>query len=118
VRDPVAGCDAALQQLKDAGHSLAILSNTNPAHLAELQPRCAFFESFDHAFFSYQIGIMKPDPAIYHHVLTATNTAPTDAWFFDDGQRNITAAAALGINAIRVDTVAAAPAFLGLAGGS
>lgn len=101
VRAPFPNCDPVLQSLR-ADYHLSLLSNTNPAHYQKLCDRTSLFEHFDQLFLSYQIGLMKPDPAIYQHVLTQLEVAPDAIAFFDDSARNVAAAKAMGIHAYQV----------------
>jgi putative hydrolase of the HAD superfamily len=47
---------------------------------------------------SGDVGFLKPDPAIYRHLLTESGAAPHEILFIDDRLRNIKAADALGIH--------------------
>ena len=48
-----------------------------------------------------ELGLVKPDPAIYRHMLDATGRAPGECFFIDDNAGNVEAARALGIVAHR-----------------
>ena len=90
---------SVIKRLRDEGHRVVILSNTNQIHtefLAEQYPE--LIGAADHCYFSHQIGLRKPDTAIYHHVLDAEGVAPEQAFFVDDLFENIEAAAQLGIH--------------------
>ncbi|RZM76054.1 HAD family hydrolase [Leptolyngbya iicbica] len=101
VQAPMPGCDEILEELKQQYH-LSLLSNTNPAHYERLRDRYDFYAPFEQVFLSHEIGVMKPDPAIFHHVLAKLEIAPENAAFFDDGARNVTAAQTVGIHAYQV----------------
>ncbi|MEM6519268.1 MAG: HAD family phosphatase [Cyanobacteria bacterium P01_C01_bin.70] len=101
VQMPMAGCEALLNQLQQNYH-VSLLSNTNAAHYEKLRDRYNFYAPFDQVFLSYEIGLMKPDPAIFEYVLRALNIAPAKAAFFDDGERNVAAAKSVGIHAYQV----------------
>ncbi len=61
-------------------------------------------ELFDFVVDSSEIGMRKPDPAIYHHALAQAGLEnPRRALFLDDYLGNVDAAAALGIRALHVD---------------
>lgn len=55
---------------------------------------------FDVSVFSFEIGMAKPDPAIYRYILAKLQTKAENSIFVDDNLQNIEAAAALGIHAI------------------
>ncbi|PZU92189.1 MAG: hypothetical protein DCF32_23730 [Leptolyngbya sp.] len=105
VRAPLPQCNEMLTALKPRYH-LSLLSNTNPAHYERLRDRYTFFDYFDQLFLSYKIGLIKPSPAIFEHLLTMLNAPADSVAFFDDGARNVEAARALGIHAYRVDSPA------------
>lgn len=98
VQTPMPGWDAVLSQLKPQ-YQVSLLSNTNPAHVQKLRDRFDFYAPFDQVFLSHEIGIMKPDPAIFQHVLTTLAIPAAAAVFFDDGARNVEAAQRVGMQA-------------------
>ena len=89
------------------GYQTACLSNTNAQHIAFVNdPRHVGhlpLHKFDYRFFSYAVGAMKPEPAIYEHVEQATGIAPERMLFFDDRQENIDVAQSRGWGAVLVD---------------
>lgn len=76
-------------------------------------------ELFDFVVDSSEVGLRKPNPAIYHHALERAELVdPSKAVFLDDFLGNVTAARDLGLHAIHVDggedkTVADLRRFLG-----
>lgn len=89
-------------------YRLFLLSNTSPIHIRQVnnvltsmgQPTLE--DLFERVFYSYAVGLMKPSPDIYQHVLGAVDILPEETAFFDDNIANIRAAAALGIQAVHV----------------
>ncbi|HUE59758.1 MAG TPA: HAD family phosphatase, partial [Acidimicrobiales bacterium] len=57
------------------------------------------FEEFDVVVDSSQVGIRKPDPAIYRYLIDALALDPEAIAFFDDFEENVEAALRLGIQA-------------------
>jgi glucose-1-phosphatase len=106
VQAPMPDCQTVLAALKRDFH-LSLLSNTNPAHCDKLQTQYDFFSPFDRLFLSYQIGLMKPDPEIFRHVISQLKTDPENIAFFDDGRANVEAAKHAGIQAFQVESPAA-----------
>ena len=82
-----------------ADYRIALLSNTNEVHWKQVTSHSAAFGRFEHTFLSFETGYFKPDDEVFHHVLHTLNVRPGDVLFFDDSQRNIGAARALGIDA-------------------
>ena len=48
-------------------------------------PTCVLAEWFDAALFSFEIGLAKPDPAIYLEAVECLGAEPADALFIGDG---------------------------------
>ena len=77
-----------------------LLSNawTNARHVLTTSKPC--IDAFHVAVFSCEVGLMKPDPAIYKTILRLCSTEPEEAIFVDDFAINIEAANNLGIHGI------------------
>ncbi len=93
------------QKLKAHGLLTAILSNIGDAVLASLKREFAWLSQFDVLVWSYQLGVAKPDPAIYRHVLEQLGTAAAETLFIDDKAVNVEAARALGMKSLKFTTV-------------
>lgn len=91
---------------------LLILSNTNSLHYKFLSNRFPFLGLADAVVLSYQLGLRKPEAAIYRAALKAAGAQPHEAVFIDDVKANADAAAALGINTLHLTDPAAARAGL------
>lgn len=89
----------------------ATLSNTNPIHWhGTLMTDLATM--FDRHFPSYQLGLAKPDPAIFERVVSLLEVPAPDVVFFDDNEINVVSARSVGLQAHRVDGPAAARQIL------
>jgi putative hydrolase of the HAD superfamily len=88
------------RQLNDAGIKTALLSNMH-ADLVEHVRTFDWVQRFTVKTFSAEVGLVKPDAAIYEHTLRELGTAPERTVFVDDREVNIEAAHSLGIHAIR-----------------
>lgn len=83
-------------------YRVCLLSNTNPIVMG--WARSAQFSQsgkpldayFDKLYLSYQMGVVKPAPAIFEQILKLENVPPNQIMFFDDGLANIKVAASLG----------------------
>ena len=92
-----------MQQLRAAGETVGVLSNTNALHCElwpSLYPQVA--HSADRVYLSNEMGWRKPQPQIYQQVLADTGFTPAQSCFFDDNADNIAAARALGIESVWV----------------
>lgn len=74
-----------------AGVRLGVLSNA-PAPLAAAVRTAAWSGLIDVLVFSAELGLVKPDPAIYLAADAAYATTPDEVVFFDDRPDNVAAA--------------------------
>jgi glucose-1-phosphatase len=95
--------ESLFEQLKKKCN-LALLSNTDPIHVAHFEAFYAFVRHFPVRIYSCHVGASKPSPIIYHHVLREASAMPDEALFIDDLRENVMAAAGLGINAFHFTT--------------
>ena len=80
---------AWIPKIKQAGFRLGILSNMGDGVLDYLRPRFSWLAQFDHLTWSCELGVVKPDPAIYLHTVKKLNVSPDRALFIDNLQKNI-----------------------------
>jgi putative hydrolase of the HAD superfamily len=92
-------------KLKQRGLLTAILSNIGADVLASVERTFDWIHHFDVLVWSYQLGIVKPDPEIYRHTLRELGTNPEETLFIDDRRPNVEAARALGIQALEYSSV-------------
>ena len=97
-----------VRQLKTQ-YQVGILSNTNEIHIeavyAQLQAEhnlVNFDPLFDWVFYSYEMGLAKPNQEIYQQLLLELGTTANRVLFFDDLKANVDGAASLGIQAVQV----------------
>lgn len=77
---------------------VCLLSNIAQYHVEAINAKWPqLLDLADYHFFSYQIGVRKPNKAIYKFVLDKLNVSPKDCFFIDDMKENILAAKELGI---------------------
>jgi len=86
----------------------ACLSNTDPAHWARLTDWRADapyrpLGALHHAFASCELGLAKPDAAIFEAVTRVLDVDPAQVLFFDDTPHNVDAARAHGWAAEPID---------------
>ena len=86
--------------LKASGLKLGILSNMPTEFLTYYEDEIALFKAAHYACFSCRVGLIKPEPAIYHDVLKGLEVESQEAVFFDDMAVNVEAACALGIHGL------------------
>lgn len=87
-----------IRELRRAGIRNGLLSN----HTPEVRQRLGDLEPLlDAVVISGEVGVMKPDPAIYRIALERLGVAPEEAVFVDDWTPNVEAARQLGITGVR-----------------
>ena len=92
---------AALDELRATGWRLGLVSNCS-AETPEQWKRTPFATRFDALGFSCELGVAKPDPAIYLAVCSFLNVSPTDCVYVGDGADDeLSGAAKLGMAVIR-----------------
>jgi putative hydrolase of the HAD superfamily len=81
-------------------HRVVLFSNTNAAHWAHVMAYYPLLAHAHHAHLSYELGLVKPDPAAFLRVLELEDCRPEDAIFVDDRAENVAAARALGMTGL------------------
>jgi putative hydrolase of the HAD superfamily len=79
--------------VRAAGLRTAVLSNS----WANDYPSEGWDSLFDVVVISGEVGMRKPEPRIYHHVLDLIDVRPEQAVFVDDLPVNVSAAAGVGM---------------------
>jgi epoxide hydrolase-like predicted phosphatase len=77
-----------------------LLSNTSVSQPQRLLQRYSLEGLFDVVVLSADVGLAKPDPAIYRLALERLGTEPEMAVFVDDYEPNVVAAAEQGIQGV------------------
>jgi putative hydrolase of the HAD superfamily len=100
---------AKIQSLAQKGYRLFLLSNTSPIHVEATNeilraatgvPRLN--DLFEKLYLSYEMGLMKPDAAIYETLLADAGIVAQETLFLDDNAHNIASANTCGIQTIHV----------------
>jgi putative hydrolase of the HAD superfamily len=91
-----------LQKLSEK-YRLFLLSNTDAIHIDSFEQENGvsfysdFYQCFEKVYFSFEMGMRKPDPEIFSYVLTTHNLSAKQTLFVDDKKENTDAALSLGI---------------------
>ena len=84
-------------------YKLALLSNTDPIHVAHLESNFSFFQFFPRParIYSCTVRSSKPSPVIFQAALKAVKTPASQAVFIDDILEYARVARSLGLHAIQ-----------------
>ena len=87
---------------------MACLSNTNCLDVARFRDELELDRRFDRCFFSNEIGLRKPSPACFAHVLQrlGRSAEPSRVAFFDDSAACVEGARDAGMRAYRATSIA------------
>ncbi|AVF36518.1 glucose-1-phosphatase [Rahnella sikkimica] len=100
------------KKLREEGHRVVVLSNTNRLHLDFWPHHYPEIEAnTDAMYLSQNLGMRKPEPEIFQHVLEKEGFSAGEAVFFDDVVENIEAARAAGIEAVWVEDNQTVPKY-------
>jgi len=103
ILDPREDIFHLLQALK-AHYRLYLLSNTSELHIRSLNERLiaqqgihGLEEIFDRVYYSYELGMRKPDREIFEFVLKDGVMNPSETLYIDDSKIHTESAGRLGI---------------------
>ncbi len=90
-----------LEVVRNSPRPRYLLSNTNEPHVTWIGERYPnICPLFDGCVLSYEVGVRKPDPAIYRRVESLSGASPEQHVFVDDVPRFVEGARAVGWHAI------------------
>ncbi len=74
-----------IDHLRGRGLRLGVISNCFAEDVAAW-PQSSLASRFDCTLFSFEVGLAKPDPAIYLEASRRLGASASDTWFIGDGQ--------------------------------
>ena len=104
-----------IRTLRDAGYRTGLVTNNVKEASSQWREMVPVDELFDVIVDSSQVGMRKPNPAIFLHALELLGVAPERAVFLDDAPGNVAGARAVGLHGILVDAADPVPALEELA---
>lgn len=96
-----------VDRVRAAGVVTALATNQQSYRGGYMRANLPYGEHFDHQFHSFEVGLAKPDPAYFEHIVAALGIEPGEAVFVDDVFANVRGARAAGLHAVhfsRTDT--------------
>lgn len=91
---------AYIKRLRPAGYRTGLLSNFTDSARRVWTEVYPFIQYFDGVVISAEVGLMKPDPKIYHLAVESVGVPAPEALFVDDFIENIEGAKAVGMQAL------------------
>jgi putative hydrolase of the HAD superfamily len=95
-----------LERLAEAGMVTALLSNMQHDMAAYARKNFAWLKLMRHEILSCEVGLIKPDPAIFQLSIERVGVKPEEILFVDDREANVASAREAGIVAVRFQGVA------------
>ena len=95
---------ACLKRLSSS-YRLFLLSNTNEIHIQEIENRvgAAFFSDFcslfEKVYLSHELGLRKPHPEVFTHILKEQSVKANETLFIDDSIQHVEGATKAGLHA-------------------
>jgi len=109
---PMEGSFELVEKLYQANHPLYIITDNTREIESYLRQKYDFWSRFRGVVNSAHIGVLKPSPIIYRHLLETYQLIPEETIFFDDLQANVEGAIAVKMKAIQFETAAKCEADL------
>ncbi|PRZ28094.1 HAD family hydrolase [Flavobacterium granuli] len=91
-------------QMLSKRYRLFLLSNTDSIHIETFEQKNGvsfysdFYQCFEKVYFSFEMGMRKPDAETFNHVLNKHDLQAKRTLFIDDKKENTDAALSLGMN--------------------
>jgi putative hydrolase of the HAD superfamily len=90
-----------VDRLNESELTTAVLSNMQHDMAAYARKNFPWFAHLDHQILSCEVGLIKPDPAIFRETVRRVGVRPEEALFVDDREANVNAARGTDMVAIR-----------------
>ena len=84
-------------------YRLFLLSNTDEIHISKFEHKAGatfareFYQCFEKVYFSFEIGIRKPDPEAFKYIINKHDLSTKRTLFIDDKKVNTDIVASLGM---------------------
>ena len=91
-------------QMLSSRYRLFLLTNTDSIHISRFEHNVGmsfysdFYRCFEKVYYSYEMGMRKPDTEIFTTILSKHDLSPKRTLFVDDKKENTDAAESLGLH--------------------
>ncbi|WP_367175036.1 HAD-IA family hydrolase [Flavobacterium sp.] len=85
-------------------YRLFLLTNTDSIHISRFEHKVGmsfytdFYRCFEKVYYSYEMGMRKPDAEIFNAIIRKHDLSPKRTLFIDDKKTNTDAAESLGLH--------------------
>jgi putative hydrolase of the HAD superfamily len=97
---PVPESRALVREVRARGIACHLASNQTRERAEHMSAEVGNADLLDGCFFSWELGVAKPQPEYFERVLGELRVAAHDALFVDDNPVNVEAASRLGLRAL------------------
>jgi putative hydrolase of the HAD superfamily len=97
--EPVPGTRDLVQELRADGVRCYLATNQDETRGRFMHDRLGYGDLLDGAFYSYELGLAKPDPVYFGTVVHRLRLAPEEALLVDDNALNVKSARHVGLRA-------------------
>jgi putative hydrolase of the HAD superfamily len=97
--EPVPGVRKVVEALRHKGIRCCLATNQDVVRGEFMRDELGYGDLLDETFYSYELGVAKPDPAYFSAILTRLDVPAEETLFVDDNLRNVEAARAVGLHA-------------------
>jgi putative hydrolase of the HAD superfamily len=73
-----------LKSLRDQGFKIGLISNTSESVVDEIRKETQLFNYIDYPCFSFDCGVIKPNPKIFNQMLIETKSKPDEVLMIGD----------------------------------
>jgi len=91
-------------QMLSSRYRLFLLTNTDSIHISRFEHKVGmsfysdFYHCFEKVYYSYEMGMRKPDTEIFNTIIRKHDLSPKRTLFIDDKKDNTDAAQSLGLH--------------------
>ena len=97
--EPVAETRELVASLRESGVPCFLATNQDEHRGRHMHENLGYAELFDDAFYSFELGVAKPDPAYFSAVLSRLDLPADEVLFVDDNAANVESARRVGLRA-------------------
>jgi putative hydrolase of the HAD superfamily len=97
--EPVPGVREIVETLRSKGIRCCLATNQDVTRGEFMHDALGYGDLLDEAFYSYELGVAKPDPAYFTAILTRLDVPADETLFVDDNLPNVESARSVGLPA-------------------